>query len=262
MAKKPTYEELEKRVRDLDKRFREVEMKKEGFIVDSENFFVLADKSPDGITIVDSEGRYLYANRSAAEGLGYDSSEFLKMTFSDLVHPDDRDMVSRKFAERTEGRAVPSIYEARFLHKDGSIVFLEVLGMKTMWDGRPASMVIGRDVTACKRTEKELRDSEARYRSIFKNTGTAMAVIDKNEIITSLNREFEKLTGYRREDLEGKKMLGDLSTPEETRRIRNDSYEKLKLKDGVPRHYETVLVTQKGERRDVLMTVFPIPGSS
>jgi PAS domain S-box-containing protein len=118
------------------------------------------------------------------------------------------------------------------------------------------------DISLSKKMEKELKESEERYRSIFENTGTAMAVIDRNEIIINLNREFEKLSGYQRENLEGKVLLGDLSTPEETERIRKDSYTRLKRKDGVPGRYETVLVTQKGERRDVLMTVFPLPKSS
>jgi PAS domain S-box-containing protein len=516
MTGKPTYDELEKRVGELDTRCRDLEMKKKGLGIVSESFFALAEESSDGITIVDPEGRFLYANRGAAEVLGYKSSELLTMTFRDMIHPDDHDMVSRKFAERTERRAAPSIYEARFVHKDGSTVFVEVSGTETVWEGKPASLVVGRDITekrrveqvllekeellratlestsdgvcvvdedrrvlvynspftvmwripetilkhrdsrkiraflmeqieeledissatvrlygtkeeatdvlllkdgrvferrskpliikdnlegrvwnfrdvtekrqteralkdaelkyhdivesavegvfqttpegrivfanralvtmlgydsfdefinsvsdigtqvyvkpekrvetirriangklvegfeaelkrkdgthiwAClnvrgvfdekgnhllnegtlqditlnKEMEKELRESEARYRSIFENTGTPMAVIDKNEIIVNLNREFEKLSGYPRKDLAEKKLLGDLSTPEETERIRNDSYEKLKLKDGVPRHYETVLVTRKGERRDVFMTVFPIPKSS
>jgi len=89
-----------------------------------------------------------------------------------------------------------------------------------------------------------------------------MVIIDKDEVILSINREFRKLSGYRKEGLEGKTLLGDLSIPEETERIRKDSYKRLKRKDGVPGRYETVLVTRKGERRDVFMTVFPLPKSS
>jgi len=514
MARKSTYEEVEKRTGDLDKPCRDIEMKKEDFSVSGEGFRILAEGFSDGISIVDPEGKYLYANRSAAESIGYKSSDLLTMTFRDVVHPDDQDMVSHNLSERMTGKDVPSIYEIRFLHRDGSFVCIEVSGTKTLWDGKPAFFIIGRDITVRRETErallkkeelfratlestadgvcvvdenqrvlvynspfarmwqipdnilkhndnrkvraflkgqvkdpegfvsravrlygteeetfdvvylkdgrvferrtrpliikgtlegrvwnirdvsekkrteqalheaqvkyqdivesavegifqttpegrivfvnramvtmlgydspedlinsvsdigkqlyvrpgkrtealrriahgqllegyeaelkrkdgtrlwgclnfrgvfdekgnhllnegtvqdisfgkameKELKESEARYRSIFESTGTAMAVIDSHKIILSINREFERLSGYHREDIEGKMLLGDLSIPEETERIREDSYKRLKR--GPHERYETALLTRRGERRDVFMTVFPLPKSS
>ncbi|MFB3925616.1 MAG: PAS domain S-box protein [Syntrophales bacterium] len=53
--------------------------------------------------------------------------------------------------------------------------------------------------------EDALRESELRYRTIFDNTGTATIIVEEDATIMIANREFEKLSGFAREDLEGKK---------------------------------------------------------
>ena len=53
--------------------------------------------------------------------------------------------------------------------------------------------------------EEALRESEARYRTIFENTGTASVIIDEHSLITLANRQFELLSGYARKEIEGKK---------------------------------------------------------
>ena len=47
--------------------------------------------------------------------------------------------------------------------------------------------------------------SEQRYRNIFENTGTAMAIIESDLTISLANQEFEKLSGFDRSQIEGRK---------------------------------------------------------
>ncbi|MBC7190553.1 PAS domain S-box protein, partial [Candidatus Aerophobetes bacterium] len=53
--------------------------------------------------------------------------------------------------------------------------------------------------------EKMLQKSEERYRAIFETTGTAMIIVEENMVISKVNKEFERLSGYQREEIEGKK---------------------------------------------------------
>ncbi len=55
-----------------------------------------------------------------------------------------------------------------------------------------------------RKAEEALKESETRYRTIFENTGTAMIIIDDEGNIILANKEFEKLTGCNKADLENK----------------------------------------------------------
>jgi PAS domain S-box-containing protein len=55
------------------------------------------------------------------------------------------------------------------------------------------------------RAEDALKESEARYRTIFENTGTATVIVEEDGTIVLANRQFERLTGRSRSEIEGKK---------------------------------------------------------
>jgi len=55
------------------------------------------------------------------------------------------------------------------------------------------------------RAEQALKESEVRYRTIFENTGTATVIVDEEATIVLANRQFERLTGISRSEIEGKK---------------------------------------------------------
>jgi PAS domain S-box-containing protein len=55
------------------------------------------------------------------------------------------------------------------------------------------------------RAEHALKESEVRYRTIFENTGTATVIVDEDATIVLANRQFERLTGFPRSEIEGNK---------------------------------------------------------
>ena len=56
-----------------------------------------------------------------------------------------------------------------------------------------------------RRLEEELRRLQGYFGILFENTGTAVAVIDDSRVISRVNAEFEKFSGYPRKDVEGAK---------------------------------------------------------
>jgi len=91
-----------------------------------ENFRALAENASDGVTIGDERGRHLFANRRAAEMLGYSVGQLLEMTFREFLPPGDRQMLEERFARRLRGDDVPSHYEIAVTRRNGSVAPVEV----------------------------------------------------------------------------------------------------------------------------------------
>ena len=69
------------------------------------------------------------------------------------------------------------------------------------------------DITGLREQELALRVSESRYRAILENTASAIAIIDEDGTISYINPEFEKIIGYVRDEIEGKKKLTEFVVP-------------------------------------------------
>ena len=110
------------------------------------NFRALIERSPSAI-LVHRDGVHVYVNPAAAMHLGYDSpSELIGRPALDCVHPDDRDSVRERMAAVLEYGETPA-REVRMIRRDGSPFVLEVEGIVLDFDGKPSTVVIGRDVT-------------------------------------------------------------------------------------------------------------------
>jgi two-component system cell cycle sensor histidine kinase/response regulator CckA len=74
------------------------------------------------------------------------------------------------------------------------------------------------DITEGRRVEEELRRSEHRYRSLVESARDAIITITPKGIFTSLNRAFETLTGWHREEWIGK-TFADLFHPDDAKAV-------------------------------------------
>ena len=107
-------------------------------------------------------------------------------------------------------------------HRDGSIVFTEtVTALITDRQGRVVEVLgISHDIGERTRYQEAMQRSEDRYRTVFENTGTAMAVFEADGTLSLVNDEFVHLTGYQKDELEGRMSLWDFVQPEQVDRIR------------------------------------------
>lgn len=114
-----------------------------------------------------------------------------------------------------------------------------------------------------KRAEHALRESEDKYRTIFETTSTATIIIDEDMTISLANTEFETLSGYSKEELEGKKSWTDfVAHKDDLERMKE--YHKLRRIDpnAAPRNYEYKFIDKKGAVKDIFATVAVIPGTT
>ncbi len=138
-------------VRDVSERVRADETLRES----EENFRALADNANDSIIVAVEPERHAYANRPAAEMIGYTVEELLAKTPRDIVHPDEYPKLAERLRKRLAGENVPTRYATVVRHKDGRLVPVEVTAARTTWRGRPASIVVTRDMTERRQAEEE-----------------------------------------------------------------------------------------------------------
>lgn len=107
--------------------------------------------------------------------------------------------------------------------------------------------------------ERILRKSEAEYRTIFENTGCATIIGEEDTTIALANTEYEKLAGYGKEELVGRKSWLDSIVEEDLEKMR--AYHRLRIMDphAAPRNYEVRFISREGQIRDIFMTVAIIP---
>ncbi len=111
------------------------------------------------------------------------------------------------------------------------------------------------------RAEMELRGSEEKYRTIFENTGTAVAILDEDTSIVMVNTMFEELSGYSRGEIEGRTKWTELVAEESLDSMREYHEHRRIDADNTPRNYEFRYIHKDGAIRDAFITVTMIPGT-
>ncbi|MCM0080135.1 PAS domain S-box protein [Geomonas sp. Red32] len=119
---------------------------------------------------------------------------------------------------------------------------------------------VSRDVTVRRTSESLLRESEARYRAIFENTGTALAIVLPDGTLRMVNREFEAMTGFSRNELEAKKRWTEFLAPGQEEII-HQQYGGLSHGDDAGQLFEICLVNGFGTVRTMTGSWAPIAGT-
>jgi len=159
MANKPTYEELERRVKALER--EAIERKRAtGMVRENGKRYQLVVKNANDAIFIAQDGFIKFPNPKTEEMLGYSSGELSEIPFTDLVHPEDRDMVVERYDSLLSGEELPSIYSFRIIDKDGEELWVQVNPVLIPWEERPATLNLLRDITPEKRSEAQLQHAQ------------------------------------------------------------------------------------------------------
>lgn len=109
--------------------------------------------------------------------------------------------------------------------------------------------------------EENAKDTMMYYKTIFENTGTSVIIIDEDMTISKVNSEAERLIGYSKEEIEGRKKWTEFILDEDLNRLlgyfalRNDPAEH-------PREYETTVKDKDGNIKCIVVYIVTIPGTN
>ncbi len=188
-ALRATNEQLLKTAREQERTLQEMTL-----------FRTLLDQSNDAIEVVDPETlRYLDVNERASVELGYSREELLSMTVLDIDPNVDESLLARVRQQLQESGF--AIMETVHRRKDGTTFPVEV-NMRQVRLDREYVVSISRDVTAQKRAEEALRESERRFRAVYERSPIGIALVDSGSgRFLQVNPKFCEIAGRSEEEL-------------------------------------------------------------
>lgn len=216
-----------------------------------ERYRTLFEYSRDAIDIVDSEGRFVDANKAFSELFGYTMDEMKSMTGVDLwAVPSERAL----WLQTLEKEGSVRDYEWKARRKDREIRdCLATSTVRKLGDGRSEYQTICRDVTEHNRALDALQVSEKRYRDLYENSLDALYAHDLEGNYLSANSSVERVLGYPRERFLTLNFR-DIVHPEDMARTA-ENFRK-KIENGIEKTgpYEIRVQTQDGSIRWVEVT--------
>jgi PAS domain S-box-containing protein len=186
MAREITNEELERRVHELEREAVERKRAQEALRESEEKYRMVVERASDGIAII-QDGLLKYINPSMAEITGYSVEEGIDTPFTDYIDSDEVSEAEEDYRRRLAGEQLPMSYERGLRHKSGSRIDTEISGGLITYHGKPADLVLVRDITQRKRAETQILNSKAMLQSIFDGISDPVVMLDTDMTVMMLN---------------------------------------------------------------------------
>ncbi|MBA4405984.1 hypothetical protein C0389_01790 [bacterium] len=151
-----------------------------------EKFRVLTESTSAAIFIFKGE-QFRYLNSFAETLTGYPQKELINKKFWEIVHPDYRNLIKERGFARQRGETVVSRYEFKIVTKAGEERWVDFTAGLIHFEGGPSGIGTAIDITERKLTEKYLRESEEKHRSIFENSNVAILLTSTDGKVLSAN---------------------------------------------------------------------------
>jgi PAS domain S-box-containing protein len=228
-----------------------------------ERFRQLFENSPLGIVFATPDFRFFSVNPAWVSMTGYPENELLKMSFMDITHPDHLAGDMEHIRKLAAGTIPVYTTEKRYIRRDKSILWGQIRVTVIRDHGGALRHFAAQieDITERKRSEEALFESEEKYRTVFENTGTAMVVLEDNNLISLANAEFAKLSGFSKNDIEKKKYWTEFVVKEDLERMLIQHTLRRQNHERALTHYEFRFVTKSEDIRTIFLTIDVIPGT-
>ncbi|SLM29848.1 putative PAS/PAC sensor hybrid histidine kinase [Desulfamplus magnetovallimortis] len=211
MSEKPTYEELEKQIAELQERADKCHS-------EAIKYRTLFDSFPYGITVSDKNGGIIETNAVAEKLLGVGKEQHEKRMIDGdewwILRPDGSEMPKEEWAgiiALKENRLVTNC-EMGIVKPGNEVVWINVTAAPLPIEGLGV-VVTYNDITELKHYEKNLKESEERFRKIYTHMSVGIAQISMDFFIEHANEAYCQMLGYSEKELVGKH-LKEITHPE------------------------------------------------
>ncbi|MFI5120020.1 MAG: PAS domain S-box protein [Thermoanaerobaculia bacterium] len=166
-----------------------------------ERFRATLEQASVGIAHVAPDGRWLRVNQRLCEMVGYTREELLAGTFQEITHPDDLPADLENVRKILAGDIQNYSMEKRYIRKDRTAAWIALtVSLARDAEGRPKYFIsVIEDIEPRRRAEAE----RTRLAEIVEQASEDVIMTDVDGNITYVNPAFERISGYRRGEVEG-----------------------------------------------------------
>ena len=132
-----------------------------------ERYRALVENASDMVFRTNQNGYFIFVNVSTILMTGYEEDEIIGKRYIDIIHPSMREQAVKFFDNQFVKKIKNTYSEYPIIKKDGSEIWLGQNTQLIMEGGKITGFqAVSRDITERKRLEKDLKESEERYRQL------------------------------------------------------------------------------------------------
>ncbi len=270
---KASEDELEKRVKEqtaelgkvneaLQTEIVERKRVEEGLREGEARYQAIVEDQTEFICRFLPDGTLTFVNEACCRYFNTNRGRMIGRSFKPFLPDKQRQQLEKLWSSLSQENAVATI-EHSLVMPDGQVRWQQWINHAIFNEQGDLKEIqtVGRDITKRKQVEEALRESEERYHSVFENSGTATFIIEEDMTISMANAECEKLTGYSRKEVAGKKKWTDFVVPEDLERMKKYHYQRREKGGAAPTEYEFRFIDKQGNIKDVFLKIAMIPGT-
>lgn len=173
--------------------------------ISEQKYAEFIEQAADPIISIDGFGIIRSANSASTHISGYSPKELIGVHFlkTNLLVGNSVAVASREFLHLLRGAVRPP-FELTMLHRSGRIFYIEANARKIKTEqGKILIQVIFRDVTERKISESSVLKERNSVKNYINIAGVIILTIDKNEIVTLINKKGCEILGYKEDEIVG-----------------------------------------------------------
>ncbi|WP_460880770.1 PAS domain-containing sensor histidine kinase [Pontibacter rugosus] len=214
----------------------------------------IISKSKDLISVLDTEGRYIFVGESAQQIYGYKPVELLGKRCLSFIHPDDQPIIQQCIQTVVAG-GQPQVPPFRYRVKSGEWRWVQSEATNLLDDPNVQGILINsKDVTEPYLTSFERDHHQAYYRSLFFEHPDTVFTLSIEGTFQHSNQHMETLTGYSEADLETFKYI-DIVHPDS---LPSANMAFARVLEGEAHTVEIKIVTKDKTEKYISVSVMPV----
>ena len=179
---------------------------------DSECYDALVARSGECVFTLDSDGKFIDANRPLLDLTGYRREELLMLNMFSLLEESQRDRARREITSCSNGVRMDNT-EYTLQHRDGHPIVVEMTGSTIFHDGKPVAFQgIFHDISILKQSEETLRKELERLKTVLEYSPDIIYSMDFSGVLTSVSSTVPAVLGYAQKEIVGKNLLEFVTT--------------------------------------------------
>lgn len=176
----------------------------EALALSEKRFRLLSENAYDAVLVMDRTGVITYANPSTDRVCGYTPEELLGRSAFEFVHLLDVQAAQDKLLEVLQGPRTHVRVELRVLHKDGSILWIEISAVNLLHEPSVQGVVLNfHEVTERRNAEEQLQAREERFRSLIEQSYDAVVLVDVHGTFLYVSPSYTAIHGYEADEVVG-----------------------------------------------------------